>query len=74
MFFGCSQEADRMSTGGSIPYHLRQNKAIDRNLFTDLLSRIGRYKNISDYTYYGFGGPYMEDFKVLSRSVWLTSS
>jgi hypothetical protein len=60
-----------MSIGGSIPYHLRQNKAIDRNLFTDLLSRIGRYKNISDYTYYGFGGPYMEDFKHLHGALRL---
>lgn len=52
-----------MSGGGSIPYHLRQNKAIDRNLFIDLLSRVGRYRNISDYTYVGFGGPYLEDFR-----------
>lgn len=52
-------------SGSSIPYHLRQNKAIDRNLFIDLLSRIGRVKNISDYEYVGFGGPFLEDFKAL---------
>ena len=50
-------------TGGSIPYHLRQNKAIDRNLFADLLSKVARYRNISDYVYVGFGGAYLEDFK-----------
>jgi hypothetical protein len=58
-----------MSSGGSIPYHLRQNKAIERNLFVDLLNRIGRYANISAYTYIGFGGPFLEDFKHLHSSL-----
>lgn len=58
-----------MSTGGSIPYHLRQNKAIERNLYIDLLNRIGRYQNISEYTYIGFGGPFLEDFKHLHASL-----
>jgi hypothetical protein len=54
-----------MSLGGTIPYNLRQNKAIERSLFVDLLSRLGRYRNISNYTYIGFGGPFMEDFKLV---------
>ncbi|MET2524972.1 O-methyltransferase [Ralstonia pseudosolanacearum] len=58
-----------MSAGGTIPYHLRQNKAIERALFIDLLSRVGRYRNISDYRYVGFGGPYLEDFKFLHSSL-----
>lgn len=58
-----------MSTGGSIPYHLRQNKAIERNLFADLLSRVGRYSNISDFRYIGFGGPFLEDFKHLHSAL-----
>lgn len=58
-----------MSTGGNIPYHLRQNKAIERNLFIDLLSRIGRYRNISAYRYVGFGGPFLEDFKHLHSAL-----
>lgn len=62
-----------MSLGGSIPYHLRQNKAIDRSLFIDLLSRISRYRNISDYTYIGFGGPFLEDFKYLHSSLRIKS-
>jgi hypothetical protein len=52
-------------SGATIPYHLRHNKAIDRNLFIDLLARVGRWVNISDYTYVGFGGPYLEEFKLL---------
>lgn len=60
-----------MSSGATIPYHLRQNKAIDRNLFIDLLARIGRYRNISDYEYIGFGGPFLEDFKTLHAALRL---
>ncbi|NMM29222.1 MAG: hypothetical protein HHJ12_18585 [Glaciimonas sp.] len=58
-----------MSLGASIPYHLRQNKSIERSLFIDLLSRIGRFRNISDYTYIGFGGPFLEDFKFLHSTL-----
>ena len=50
-------------SGGTVPYHLRQNKAIDRSLFIDLLARLNRCRDISDYTYIGFGGPFLEDFK-----------
>lgn len=52
-------------SGGSVPYHLRQNKAIERNLFVELLSKVNRFKPISDYTYIGFGGPFLEDFKLM---------
>lgn len=61
-----------MSAGGSIPYHLRQNKAIERNLFVDLLGRVGRHFNISDYRYIGFGGPFLEDFKHLHSALRIT--
>lgn len=56
-------------SGSSIPYHLRQNKAIDRNLFVDLLSRVARFKNISEYTYVGMGGPYLEDFRHIHAAL-----
>ncbi|WP_051644047.1 O-methyltransferase [Kosakonia radicincitans] len=52
-----------MSNGGSIPYHLRQNKAIERSLFIESLRRLNNYTNISEYVYIGFGGPFLEDFK-----------
>jgi len=60
-----------VSSGATIPYHLRQNKAIDRNLFIDLLARIGRYRHISEYEYIGFGGPFLEDFKMLHAALRL---
>lgn len=73
MFRRRTPEGKKMSLGGSIPYHLRQNKAIDRSLFIDLLARIGRYRNISDYTYIGFGGPFLEDFKFLHSTLRIQS-
>ncbi|MDK1197446.1 hypothetical protein QMT25_10815 [Cronobacter dublinensis] len=58
-----------MSSGGSIPYHLRQHKAVERNLFIDLLRKLNNYINISDYVYIGFGGPFLEDFKQLHTAL-----
>lgn len=57
-----------MSSGGSLPYHLRQNKSVDRELFIDLLTRVNSKEcNISEYQYIGFGGPFMEDFKIIHQ-------
>jgi len=58
-----------MSGGSTIPYHLRQNKAVERNLFIELLTRVGRVRNISGYEYIGFGGPFMEDHKILHAAL-----
>jgi len=52
----------------TIPYHLRPNKAVERNLFMDLLSIVNAYKKISDYAYIGLGGPFLEDFKGMHES------
>ena len=48
-----------------IPYHLRQNKSIDRNLFIGLLSMLNRYFLIKEYEYISMGGAFLEDFKVV---------
>ncbi|WP_369834375.1 O-methyltransferase [Cronobacter dublinensis] len=58
-----------MSKGNSIPYHLRHNKAVERNLFIDLLNKINNCRNISDYIYVGFGGPFLEDFKIIHSAL-----
>lgn len=47
------------------PYHLRVNKAIDRFLLMEILDILKRHCDISDYTYYGFGGPFLEDCKLI---------
>ena len=46
-------------------YHLRPNKAVDRFVLLDVLRRLEKFENMADYTYYGLGGPYLEDFRVL---------
>lgn len=56
-------------SGGSIAYHLRPNKNVERKLFIDLLRRVGRHVNISDYTYIGFAGPFAEDFKEIHAAL-----
>ena len=47
------------------PYHLRVNKAVDRFILVEILEILKRYCKISDYTYYGFGGPFLEDCKLV---------
>ena len=47
------------------PYHLRENKAIDRFLLVEILEILKRHCDISDYTYYGFGGPFLEDCRII---------
>lgn len=46
-------------------YHLRPNKAVDRFLLVDAIRVIERYESLKGYTYFGLGGPYLEDFRVL---------
>lgn len=47
-------------------YHLRPNKAADRYLLMDAIGRIARLGGgLNSYTYYGLGGPYLEDFRLL---------
>jgi hypothetical protein len=46
-------------------YHLRPNKAVDRLIFMDAIGHLERLHTLDTYTYYGFGGPYLEDFRLL---------
>lgn len=47
-------------------YHLRPNKAVDRMLLVDVIRILERSgTDISAFTYYGFGGPYLEEFRLL---------
>jgi len=52
-------------SGAFVPYHQRQNKGVDRLVFIDLLTKINRARPIGDYRYISFGGPYLEDFKLI---------
>lgn len=47
------------------PFHLRPNKAIDRLAFIDAIKYWGKSNDLSEYTYYGFGGWTLEDFRLI---------
>lgn len=61
-------------SGGFVPYNLRQNKAIERAVFIDLLQRVARSTqlHIHDYTYVGFAGPFSEDFKLIHSALGIS--
>lgn len=48
-------------------YQLRPNKAVDRQLLMEAMELLARMDgdDLRGYTYYGFGGPYLEDFRLL---------
>ncbi len=48
------------------PYHLRPNKAVDRFLLIEVLKRLAALYDLSKYTYYGLGGPFLEDCRLLN--------
>ncbi|ASJ23191.1 O-methyltransferase [Laribacter hongkongensis] len=54
-----------MSAGSSLPYRLRPNKAVDRELFLSLLMRLAPKLGLDKYHYIGLGGPFLEDFRLI---------
>ena len=50
-------------------YHLRPNKAVDRNLFVEGLVHLGKMVNISEYRYIGFGSYEFDEFKKIYRTL-----
>jgi hypothetical protein len=48
------------------PYHLRTNKAADRFALIEAIRRLPRLGyDLEEYTYYGLGGAYLEDIRLL---------
>jgi hypothetical protein len=61
-----------MSTGSSLPYRLRPNKAVDRELFLSLLMRLSPILSLEKYQYVGLGGPFLEDFRLVHGRLGLS--
>ena len=60
-----------MSAGSSLPYRLRPNKAVDRELFLSLLMRLTPRLSLENYQYVGLGGPFLEDFRLVHARLGL---
>jgi len=56
-------------SGSSLPYQLRPNKAVDRELFLSLLMRLAPRLGLEKYHYIGLGGPFLEDFRLLHSRI-----
>lgn len=61
-----------MSAASSIPYKLRPNKSVDRELFLSLLMRLGTLLQLEKYKYVGLGGPFLEDFRLVHNRVGIS--
>ena len=47
------------------PYHLRANKAVDRAALVEAIRILANGESLGNYTYYGMGGPFLEDHRLL---------
>ncbi len=54
---------------GNPAYHLRPNKAVDRNLFVESLVYLGKLVDIPKYRYIGFGSYEFDEFKLIYRTL-----
>lgn len=58
-------------SGQPFSYPLRPGKFVDRGLFVELLQYVDRGLAIRDAAYIGFGGPCMEDHRVIHAAIGL---
>ncbi|MCE9506941.1 MAG: hypothetical protein K8R48_01305 [Alphaproteobacteria bacterium] len=53
-------------SGDSVPYHLRPNKFIERELFCELLGKLSKWKKLDSYLYASLGGAFLADAKLVN--------
>jgi hypothetical protein len=56
-------------SGQDVPYYLRPNKHVERQIFLELLSRVIRFIDLTDYLYVSMGGRYLEDLKAIHSNL-----
>ena len=61
-----------MSSSPGAGYKLRPNKAVDRELFLSLLTRLSAPLAIENYHYVGLGGAFLEDFRMVHARTGIT--
>jgi len=59
-------------SSGSVAYHLRVNKYIDRQLFLESLALLGRAMPLAGYGYVSMAGPYLEDCRILHQATCIS--
>ncbi|HYD64473.1 O-methyltransferase [Azospirillum sp.] len=59
-------------SGGGIPYHLRANKHVDRQLFFEFLERYISKLDLESYGYATLGGPFLVDLKAAHARLGIT--
>jgi hypothetical protein len=52
-------------SGSGVPYHLRPNKFVERQLFFEALRLVDRWQPIESYCYISMGGRFLEDFRQI---------
>ena len=53
-------------SGQNVPYQLRRNKFVERQLFLDILDFVRVWNGPSPYLYASMGGRFLEDFKLIN--------
>ena len=56
-------------SGSSLPYRMRKNKAVGRELFLSLLVRLAPRLGLEKYYYVNLGGPFLEDFRLVHSRI-----
>ena len=54
-------------SGQDVPYQLRTNKHVERQLFLDILDFVRIWNGPSRYLYVSMGGKFLEDFRFVNR-------
>jgi len=52
-------------SGFRVPYHLRTNKFVERQIFMDLIDFVRVWNGPREYVYASMGGQFLEDFKAI---------
>jgi hypothetical protein len=63
-----------VASGNDIPYQLRPNKFIDRQIFLDLLMQVCALKGPSNYLYISMGGKHLVDQEAVYRRIGIKNS
>lgn len=66
-------ESKKMTSGTDIPYQLRPNKFIDRQIFVDLLAKVCALRGAKDYIYASMGGKHLVDQESVYRRVGISN-